>query len=106
MASISSLFSTKFHIKGNAQKKEWKEIEKIKEELMDLGFIAGEVEYMVKCTFHHKNFSEITLEELKAGKESLKGQVEISRQCLELVHPTPTNHQNEPDGKNAKKSIK
>ncbi|MCR6546475.1 hypothetical protein [Dehalobacterium formicoaceticum] len=100
MTSIYSLLSKKFQFKAHALKKEWKEIEKIKKELRSLGFITGEVEYMVKCTFHHKNFSEINLEELKAGKESLKGQVEISRQCLELVYPATTNPQNDPDGKN------
>jgi hypothetical protein len=86
VTSIRNLLLTKFRFKNHAHKKEWEEIEKIKKELMDLGFFAGEVEYMVESTFKHKKNSEITLEEIKAGKESLKGQMEISQKCLKLVH--------------------
>lgn len=60
-------------------------INKLKKQLVAVGFAPGEVNYMVKSRMGSKNYSELSREEIKEIKTALNEQLDIAQKCLNLV---------------------
>jgi hypothetical protein len=61
------------------------EIYEIKQQLVDLGFEADEVEYIIHENADQKRLSQWDFDTVQKIKEALSSQLSISRGCLELV---------------------
>ena len=61
------------------------EIEKLKWELVDIGFAPDEVDYMIKKHTGKKSFTELRNPEINSIKKALSTQLELARKCLDLI---------------------
>ncbi|MEL7567530.1 MAG: hypothetical protein AAGU27_22000 [Dehalobacterium sp.] len=71
--------------KDKASKADLESIETLRKQLVEVGFAADEVNFMVRTHAKKKSLSELSSSEIKEIKEALVEQLEIARKCLNLI---------------------
>lgn len=82
MSFILSLFSDS--AKNKASNVELEALNKLKQQLVDVGFAPDEVNYMVR-KHTKKSYTELSSMEIKEIKTALSAQLEIAQKCLNLT---------------------
>jgi len=57
----------------------------LKNQLINIGYNPGEVDYLVKKFGHSKSLSELEPSELQELKKALQEQLDIARKCIDAV---------------------
>lgn len=57
----------------------------LKEQLINIGYNPGEVEYLVKKFGQSKGLSELDISELNELKKALQAQLDIAKKCIEAI---------------------
>ena len=71
--------------RSNEKGKELERIEKLRDELVKLGYVPGEVDYLIRAISNGKKLSTLDAKKLKRVEEALKYQIGMVSECLRVV---------------------